>query len=487
MKKFLAVCFALIIALCLCGCGTFTPASNNPNGSNPNGGDDNPPEQTAYTVTLTLHGEPFELKENISARWTEMKEGSVNSNFMVEAPFDENGVATAEGLEGNYAVTLSAPPSGYIYNPNDIRYTASRRNPTVTIELEELLYTVGSGADFYGNSVQITKSGYYGLQFTQAGQELRCTLSPGESGKYVIESIVDTTANVVNPRIDIYGSNPAFTPRDPYESLNTGGISALYTKNFRYVFDNPSGDKGLLHFIVKCDSRVDYPVTVYFYVGPGGESGFVTGVSMAVPKALTNEDGTIKKSPEASGTVTLFGLGDNGGLLDGTRVELQSDGYYHVIKDANGNACDHILYFTPNTRAYNFADSANNTYRIYGIKAKDENGEYIFDSNGNPVVENKCYLFFLLGYNAVRTIAENNPENILPQEYKNYRDLQDKVSYYDCRNSRGYYAVTEELKEFLVNFAANRSFFFDGNGTAEAMGYKSSDENQWLCFCSYFR
>ncbi|MDE7168231.1 MAG: hypothetical protein K2O28_05210 [Clostridia bacterium] len=481
MKKFLIALLAFTLAVFACGCGTVSGGkTKKPGGSN--GGNTNV-DDTLFTVTLNYEGSAFIPEEGITARWTAMD----GSNFIMDVPFDENGVATAEGLDGDYRVTLVTPPRGYMYNPN--AYTATNYRKSVTIRLIKLLNAAGEGTDWYGNVKSFTQIGAYAINFTRAGQEIRCKFSPPDSGTFVIESIADITANEINPRIDIYGNSAVWTPEEPYESLNDGSdYSSIYTKNFKYTYDNPSGRNGLIAFVVKCDSRIDYPVTVYLIIDPNGASSSLRGMSMVVPTQTVNDDGSVKQSPEGHGTYVNFGLDDDGGLLDGERVYLDTvDGYYHVSTE-DGDSSDTILYFTLSNRVVDFNDIEHVTYTLYNVNVKDENGNYKIDPvSGSYVTADFNYLFFLLGYEGVLTAVGESPESVLPEDLKNHEALKDKVSYFDTKNSGGKIAVTPELKEFLQRFSASRHIFNDGAGDAEHMGYLSSDKNQWLVFCGYYK
>ncbi len=62
-----------------------------------------------------------------------------------------------------------------------------------------------------------------------------------------------------------------------------------------------------------------------------------------------------------------------------------------------------------------------------------------------------------------------------------------KVSYFDCVNSDGVYAVNDEIKNFLYDFSVANYYFFDGYGWGELNGIDSSDSNQWLFACGYYK
>ena len=72
---------------------------------------------------------------------------------------------------------------------------------------------------------------------------------------------------------------------------------------------------------------------------------------------------------------------------------------------------------------------------------------------------------------------------------KNYIDML--TAYTAYTNTDGVYPVTQELKDFLMNFSIAQGYFLDGNGWVEPNkdnpnGYNSSEKNQWLFPCGYY-
>ncbi len=61
------------------------------------------------------------------------------------------------------------------------------------------------------------------------------------------------------------------------------------------------------------------------------------------------------------------------------------------------------------------------------------------------------------------------------------------AAFADNTNKDGCYPVTEEIRLFLQNYAVAQRYFMDGRGWAESHGYKSSEEDQWLFNCGYYR
>lgn len=457
MKKLLTilVCavLTLILSIGVTGCKNGgegklppNPDGDNPGGENPVDPSPGPDENTegAFTATLIYEGETFVPQSEISALWT-----SDDGSSISKAEFNSDGVATVNGLDGDYSVTLSALPEGYTYNPNI--YTVSNENRDVKIELYKILPTVGKGTDKYKNIITLSRLGAYRLTFTKADQQIFCQYKPSKNGVYTIESVMDVNANEVNPRIDIYMGTDAWKPEKPTRSIDGGGASSVYTKNFKYQVTISDSEKGAVYaFAVKFDSRVELPVYIDFIITRNGSfENQTTSYELVVPQA------SLRKAPDYNRRLTYFGLDDTpNGVLDGNRVKIAEDGYYHLV-DESGNVTDRILYaqITQPNKVVNFQEP------LVAMK-----------------FNNKDYTFFIRGYGGLE--AAKHP----------LRDaFKDEISYYDCVNKDGACAVTEELKEFLQEFCLKNMYFYDGMGWAENLGYNSTDKNMWLCFCGYYK
>lgn len=460
MKKFLTVFLSFSLCLILClgltGCiSSYSPAEG-PGNNNPGGNTtDTPNEEEPFTVVLVLEDEMFIPDSDVGVQW-------YDGESLYSAQFDK-GVASVYGLDGDYRVTLTDIPRGYTYNPNI--YYATNKNKDVQIELLPLLRATGQGTDWFTSAYNIIRAGTYGVTFTEAGQRVYCNFTPPERGVYEFESINDVTANEVNPRIEDYGQNPRWTPTLPYETCKDGGVSAAYTRNFKY---QTNIDQDCLNFIIRCDSRVGYPATVYFTITYTDDYSRDPVYTIKVPEQLYNEAGEVISSPEAGGTYVKCGResGNTSHILDASKFALGQDGYYH-LKDADGNPTLSIVY-------------ADLSEFLGGRWITPEGGtEYYVPTNLKVGLYD--YTFFIKGWSGLIQMygsALNVPEK--------YAYLNGRGGYSDSAISNDRCAVTEELRQFLHEYCKERHLFFDGMGSAELAGYNSSDDDQWLYFCGYY-
>lgn len=259
MKKWLCAALAAILLSGLVACGQYHEAIDSPDNTETTEAEILPPEteteqeEAPYTVTLTYNGKVFGATEGIIAQWTD-------GYSYYTAPV-ENGVATIDYPDGDYRVTLSALPEGYTYDPN--AYTATASNRAVEIELHKVEVPRGAGSDEY-HCIALKKTGFYRTQFARAGQQIFFEFIPTSSGTYVIESLVDTAAQKVNPVLMVYVGSSQFKLFD--REQDGGGAEDGYTKNFRYemrVDDDEIGS--VFTFAIRLDSKSDeFPQHVDF-------------------------------------------------------------------------------------------------------------------------------------------------------------------------------------------------------------------------------
>ena len=493
MKKFLVAFLSFVLAfVCVCaaGCGEYNPANNGGNHGNKPGGDDPNRPKVTFTARLTVEGKEYIPQTPMSASWSD-------GESVFSADFDENGVATVEGLDGDYAVSLSGVPQGYTYNPNI--YFADNDNKDISIELIKLNTYFGSGTGWYGGDVvAFTSRGVYRLTFDSAGQEIKCRFTTTENGNYVIESIVDTGPNEYNPRIDVYSGSAVYVPPEPTVTITDGGNSSVYTQNFRYDVST-EGKGGSAMFAVKCASRHNiYPAYVDIRIVWASEYDVeVQSYTTVFPK----ED--FKQTPEYSGSTFVY-IGDythragsctcpnscpcwqgrdctnedctgcTSIMLSGKNVGYSDpvnggDGYYHLLNE-DGSISEKILYAKIGTnRLINF-----------------------FDGQVNLKIGNKNYIYMIRGYSMgtapddIGYLGWVGGEDKIPEEDKPYLENLQYKSYVDYVNSDGVYAVTQELKDFLQAFSIRSAYFMDGLGYAESQGMQSTYYDQWLFGCGYY-
>lgn len=479
MKKFLLIFLSFLISIGIAGC-TVTP---------PNGGDKppvveppivdpNPPpvdpgdnDDTPFTVSLweVSRNAPFPIfsSDGTTALWTSKDDGSV-----IEVPFNTDGVAEAEGLDGDYAITIDSLPEGYAYNPN--AFTATNDERSVVIPIYEISKASGAGTGWYENSLNLTKTGaVYRLTLNSASQKIYCTYAPPVTGEYYIESWADITANEINPRIDVHNANKGWIETDRVmESVNSTEDAAcsVFTKNFKYKI-SAYATTFLCAFELMCDSRVGYPVVVDLCVARDSDYDFgeETEYELYMPKE------EFKQTPTYDGqTFGYIANDDPDGVLRGERVGFNSDdGYYHML-DENGAMTETILY--AKIKGAIISPSGIQVIDFQTMSSEGTGPDGTPSRGLNLYLGKYNYTFMIQGYEGLVNI--NYPG---ASYYKNSK------SYVDYVNGDGVYAVTQELKDFLQAYSKRESYFYDGYGFLEGIGYNSNDTNQWLFACGYYK
>ena len=250
-------------------------------------------EERLFKVYLEFNGGPFIPEgEEIKVVWND-------GLSFVEATVDENGIAEAKGLDGNYVVTIKNLPSGYTYDPNpydpqskEYGYVVTNDNPETTIEIFKLGSVQGAGSTQY-NRVVITRTGVYRATLTGDEHKIFFEFAPKSSGKYTIESWLPVTDDKINPKVDVYTSSFA-APIFLY-TIDAGGAEGkYYTKNFKYEVEIAdemisSGGQVVFVFAVHTTAKNDryYPINVDFAVKyEGGFELERTSSNFMVPNEL---------------------------------------------------------------------------------------------------------------------------------------------------------------------------------------------------------
>lgn len=299
MKKFLIILLSLVLIVACAGCGTRIPAivpenpgnsssGNQGSGSGNQGSDTddpsnvNPPpggEEEVFTFTVTLYetngkGDDTrfypQVGQDIEVMWS-------GESAIATAKVDPTGVASKKGLDGDFRVSISKLPLDsngnptHTYNPNGI--TADNNNRDIKIVLIPIR-SVGKG-NGTSNSTKynITTEGAYLVTFRRDKQEIWYQYKPTVSGIYTIETLIDAEANEVNPTIKFYNSNTGgwYDP-NPWEVITDGGAGSSFTKNAKWQVMLDSSEIGNIKtFTLSIDSKVDYPVNIYFSVTYVGE------------------------------------------------------------------------------------------------------------------------------------------------------------------------------------------------------------------------
>lgn len=443
MKKLLATILAALMVFVLVGCGKYAPpeggGSEPPNGNvtPPEDPDDpdNPdePQETDFTVRLVYNGQTFQPEAGIYAQWT-------NGTNIYRAPFGTDGIARTSEPDGAFRVTLSSVPKDYTYNPN--LYTATNSRRAVSIEIYKLSNTKGDGDDLY-DPIVISAAGTYRATFTSPTQEIHFQYEPRRAGLYSVESIMDTSANEINPFADIYTANKSYK-RFMY-TQDGGGTSSSFTKNFRFeIAFNQDELGGAFAFTIKLQTRVNnFPCNIDFRLRY--EDTYSRDDAEYIP---VNVGEHLSAAPTMTGNYRYVAHFTANNVLDGKKVR-----------------------YNEQTRYYEFCyDTVNGLYKtIYAKLNRDS--EILVTESGTG---------FLDSYIRLRLCGEHGA-------FKDYYAFMTAYTTY-C-NSDGCYPVTEELRQFLQDYSVSQRLFMDGNGMAESQdgpGYNSSEADQWMFNCGIY-
>ena len=526
-----AIAFLLLFACILCATsceGRYEYPSGGGQGgggNRPGGGEYVPPEMNDdprddFTVTVMADGKPYSPRMEIFVYWSD--------GFSVHtAKLDKDGVARIDGLDGDYRVTLSAVPNEYTYDPNSNIATNDDRN--IVIDLYTLNILSGGGTGIY-DCYNFSKTGVYSAVIENADDAIYFQYAPDRSGTYTIESWIDTTADNVNPYIDVYGGSSQF--KYYIKTTDDGGAVGSYTINFVHTVsiadENISSAGQVVYtFAVKAESKNNkYPITVTFAVKRNGNfelpsvgGGGGSSNNLAIPTydfskydVSSHEYGDEYKKvyPEY-----LYDAAAKLYVFDEKRFKLSpDDGFYHVYdeeKYADNGGFGPILYAHV-TSVSRFID------RAFSNIEYNASGETI---NAALSAGGKNYKHFIEGYTQLSTMGNINggtyycvsecpchdasssegwactPECTGCHEScrRCPEELIGHEGYQAYANSDGLVAVTEELKEFLYAYCNKEIFFYDGLGTWENKLIKgdgteyyiqSKGGSGWLFACVYY-
>lgn len=506
-KRFTFFIVTLLCALLtLCSCGVYNPATGGWGGNNGGGNDptgSNPEidysDEDMFSVTLTMNGKEYVPGTEIEAIWK-------SANSLHKATVGDNGIAIADGLDGDYTVMLSAVPDGYAYDPN--LYVADNYNRHVTIDLRSIAQVRDPNRGTTPETAHmVNKTGVYKIELSSANDIEYFCYEPTATGKYSIESWVDITESKINPRLDYWYGNIQAGLR-PGESYDDEGASGPYTKNFKFEIDIPNGSVGQSFTVgLKADSRTgEYPVTYLFAIKLNGE----------FPSEEKDNDLVIAKwdfkahanynHEYLDSQYTFVGAEktENGAnVFDEDMYELhEQEGWFRLKRagDEAGKPTGPILY-AKISQPCRFYDLSLNSIEYVGNKALTINGvNYKFFVEGKGsfgrkgyfcvwheqnkaycpcLLNNRCAGACLVGCTKCHEQCRNVSQAVLDSQ----------GGYADYCNSDGVYPVTQELKDFLQAFSISQSLFFDGNGHVETHALKvyAGEADQWLFACGYYK
>lgn len=514
MKKIICFLLCLVTLLSLAACGEYSEGTTVSRETQdtiieipPDSVD--PDDPNTSVVTLKVNGMPIMetsgfymlyLEMDIYAQWSD-------GHTMVIAKFDENGVAMASGLDGDYKVTLSAVPGDYIYNVNGIYTTNDNRR--IELDLYRILYGDGPGTDYYYPYIkEFSDQGVYEITIDSPEHLVMCRFAPGVSGVYTIESWNSVAEDNVNPIYDKYYGSPAYV-YFAY-TINDGGEEGVYTKNFKEVRTISQEEIGnVFIFGIRATAKDgQYPVKVLVSVLKTRE------YDEMYPEVLMKPQEVLRRPPEHSSRFTEYWQDKQGStLLDASKCRLWKaedggDGYYHIYDEelyAATNGWGPTLYaqITASTimgYSLNTLEWQGNGNNMLSLKANDTYYRYKqfiegFESlatehGGNFVGTNYCVADCPCHANAT-----GSPVIMACVEFceKCSRDctqvkpeMYGTPGYANAVNSDGVYPVTEELQIFLQLFAECHNLFCDGTGDAEVQGLSSDQASMWLWAVGYY-
>lgn len=459
---FLIICITLVVSTVACSGqfiegnlngGTYQKPSSGNSGSSSSG---NGEEDEAFTVLIESD---YELKQAelqaIQVIWTNTES---NIGAYYTAYCNAFGQATISGLDGNYRVTLSNLPEDFTYNPNI--YTVDNDNRDVTIRLYKITKVVGgkTGTDWYNDVCRISTTGVYRAVLTADNFEdgMRFQYEPTYAGDYSIESMIDITANKLNPILDMHYGSSQFVTEEPGDVIDDGGAENTYTKNFRWeikLTSNYIGNCYSFRIWATCRDEDVFPINIDFILERDGEFSGAGREYESIPVIPEHDFDAAAATAfsDASGNfVHISQYAGNNGILDGNDVKyFEDDGYYYVV----------------NSKGEKYK-------RLYAILTSDYG-----------LITTDTHSGFLDDKISLRWLQEYDKEKRKNVYYNYYSFIHDYYASY-C-NDDGCYPVTAELMLFLQRFSVAQRYFNDGNGWGEAT-YQSSESNQWLFMCGYF-
>ena len=515
MKNLIALLLLISMLFSFVACGEYNPPVDNTpqdNEQDDNSESNNNDSQggtaqrgEAFTATVTLNGKvytpPTVTDDSLAlkVRWTDGKSyQTVNLGV--------NGKAECYGLDGEYSVTLINLPDGYTYNPNV--YTATNDNRDVVIELLPITATRGDGSDPY-KCIQLSGTGVYRAKVTHNGQEIFYEFEPTRAGTYRIESMVDISAGMYDPVIDVYSGSSQFKIRD--KRIDGGGASGGYTTNFKYVVNIDEKFIGnVFTFAVMLEGKdATYPTYVDFIISyEGGYNyDFITS-DFVYPEFISKGFNYSDYASYLADDRAKYGDSDfkiASVKIDGKNVFDQQyfrlneeDGYYHVYdeeKYAQYGGWGPVLYANITIPTF-FIDSAFNAIEYAGnknltVSSGTENYK-LFIEGYNALVGNEVWYFCISTCPCRETNGGCCPiENRctkctsdcrhIPAKYVGQRGYADIAIEGRC-------PVTAELKDFLQKYAVSQKLFSDGNGWAEHSSprYDAYEDSMWLFACGYY-
>lgn len=479
MKRFLI--FLLTIAMSVTvvsSCGYYTEAIKPV--TPPTGGEETPPEDKPgdgidpeladmFTVSCELNGKPMTSLKGKQVEWTGT-DGSV-----YRATFNENNIAVcaqSDQMDGEYTISVSLD-SIYAYKEDD--YLATNENKHIVVQVYQA-QSLNVHTWFPLRSVPTVKPGnIYVANCTNFQTNQLNKLQPDSvyffmSRDCVLETWCSVKDNTVTPAVNGYCANLAsgFVNESPVVCRG-GGSSGDFTKNIIVSWElYPELDKANCNLFGISATTVSgsRSAKVYFSVtsadtGDTGDTDDTDDTQYTAQRVEVKEKDLLQNLKPAGRFTYNYILTDY--ILRGENYKLfkvgttdsaghEGDGYYHVYY-ANSNTYGPVLFAMLTHDNEVFKTEGSNTGFLYNLISLMQNGKDYSDFFGTS------------------------------SEPKNYAAFA---------NSDGAHPVTQELKEFLQDFAIGSAYFSDGEGWAEdsdlngSVSLKSAEEDQWLFCCGYY-
>ena len=521
-NRIISLLLILVLLLSIVGCGEYNPPVDNtdsdqtepPDDGNVNDDNNGTTERgEPFIATVMLNGKPYtppEVSDDslaVKVRWTDGKSYQT-------VTLGKDGKAECYGLDGEYSVTLINLPSNYTYDPNI--YKADNDSKDVVIELLAITPAFGDGTDVF-KCIQLSGPGVYRTKITYDKQEVFYEFEPTRPGTYYIESLMDVSAGMYNPIIDIYAGSFAYKVRE--KRVDGGGVSSGYTTNFKHVVEIDQAFIGNVYtFAVLLEGKdATYPTNVDFRITYEGGYNYDWIVSHFVyPDFIPNDSSypawyteytsylasNRAKYGDANYSIASVRI-DKKNVFDQQYFKLNpDDGYYHVFdleKYTEYGGWGPILYANI-TIPTEFIDSAFNTIEYAGNKALTVSGgtenyklfvegfDRLTQGSGEKVGAYFCVgTCPCLASNGGVCAIEDNCTKCTSDCRHIYRRYIGQRGYADIA-IEGRCPVTEELKDFLQKYSVNQKLFSDGNGWAEqhVPRYDAYEDSQWLFACGYY-
>ncbi len=493
-------------------------------------------DDAPFVISVTYAGAAY-LPDMTLSEDAALKVRLTDGSSFHTAAVGEDGTVSIEGLDGDYVVTLLNVPEGYTYNPNI--YSVGNDSKKASIELLKIGKTIGKGDGMY-NGIRLNKTGVYRATIKKEAQVVYYQFTPTKAGRYGFESMMDTTAEMYNPKAEIYTGT--FAAWYYNNTLDGGGPSGSYTKNFKHVVEVAEeflGNSYLIGVLVEGKDAV-YPTYVDFAITYLGTAHYEDiDSSMVLPEfipgsnvgGVRNDNAFLEWREELHAYLNENKLQyrnsdtyiDAAIRIDGKRIFDQNyyklnpdDGFYHrydLEKYASTNGWGPILYaditidnmFSTGSdfpSAFNIVEYNGNKaltlcegtlnyklfiegYDVLSVQQPSQSGSYFCNSNC------PCYIAFdenkPVNNGGMCTVEDNCTDcregcRHLPEKFK-YQH-----GYADIVNADGRAPVTEELKIFLQRYCESQRLFSDGNGWVETFTprYDAYEDSQWLFACGYY-